>query len=111
MISPHFGLNAPVPNVPPAPTASVEPSVAVSVSVFDAVSALPSATVSVALVAGAVIATLLMLVAVATPRTGVVSVGLVARTGAPEPCAAVHTGNADAPPPTRISVVAPAASV
>ena len=41
------------------------------------VSVLPSASVSVAPAAGAVIATLLMLVAVATPNVGVTSVGLV----------------------------------
>lgn len=45
----------------------------------------PSATVNVALVAGAVIVTLFMLVAVATPSVGVTSVGLVARTMLPEP--------------------------
>lgn len=50
-----------------------------------AVSVFPSAIVSVALVAGAVIATLLMLVAEATPSVGVVSVGLVANTRDPDP--------------------------
>lgn len=45
------------------------------------------------------------------PSAGVISVGESARTGAPVPVAVVQTGNADAPPPTRISVVAPAASV
>ena len=45
---------------------------------MDAVNVLPSAIVNVAPVAGAVMATLLMLVAVATPISGVVSVGLVA---------------------------------
>ena len=45
------------------------------------------------------------------PIFGVVSVGEVARTGAPLHCAVVHTGRADAPPHTRISVVAPFASV
>jgi hypothetical protein len=45
------------------------------------------------------------------PRLGVVSTGDVARTGAPDPVAVVHTGRADAPPPTSTSVVAPAASV
>lgn len=45
------------------------------------------------------------------PRFGVTSVGEVARTGAPDPVAVVQTGKADAPPPTSISVVAPAASV
>ena len=45
------------------------------------------------------------------PRAGVTRVGLVALTGAHEPVAVVHTGSADAPPHTRISVVAPFASV
>ncbi len=45
------------------------------------------------------------------PMFGVVSDGDVARTGAPLPVAVVHTGNADAPPPTNTSVVAPAARV
>ena len=44
------------------------------------VTVLPSAIVSVEPVAGAVIVTLLMLVAVATPRVGVTSVGLVENT-------------------------------
>jgi len=48
---------------------------------------------------------------VGVPNSGVTSVGDVALTGEPEPVAAVHTGNADAPPPTSISVVSPAASV
>mgnify|MGYP006958863238 CR=1 FL=1 len=45
------------------------------------------------------------------PRTGVTNVGDVARTGLPDPVAVVQTGKAEAPPPTKISVVAPAASV
>ena len=45
------------------------------------------------------------------PIFGVTSVGDVARTGAPVPVAVVHTGKADAPPPTSNSVVAPVASV
>ncbi len=45
----------------------------------------PSAIVSVAEVAGAVMATLLILVAVATPKVGVVSDGEEARTIAPVP--------------------------
>jgi len=45
------------------------------------------------------------------PRAGVTSVGDVALTGAPDPVAVVQTGKADAPPPTNISVVAPAANV
>lgn len=45
------------------------------------------------------------------PSAGVTRVGEVARTGAPLPVAVVQMGNALAPPPTSISVVAPAASV
>jgi ABC-type thiamine transport system ATPase subunit len=60
-----------------------------------AVMVLPLAIVSVADVAGAVIVTLLMLVAVATPRTGVVNVGDVnvgdvANTALPEPVSSVN---------------------
>jgi hypothetical protein len=49
----------------------------------------PSARVSVAEVAGAVKATLLIEVAVATPRTGVTSVGEVAKTKEPDPVSSV----------------------
>ena len=45
------------------------------------------------------------------PSAGVTRVGEVARTGAPVPVAVVQTGKADTPPPTRISVVKPAAKV
>jgi hypothetical protein len=45
----------------------------------------PSANVNVAAEAGAVNATLLMLVAVAAPRTGVTNVGVLAKTNAPDP--------------------------
>ena len=55
------------------------------VSVLLAVNVLPSAIVNVALVAGAVMATLLTLVAEATPNVGVVNVGLVPNTNAPVP--------------------------
>ena len=41
---------------------------------------------------------------VGVPSSGVVSVGDVARTGAPDPVAVVHTGSAEAPPPTRYPV-------
>jgi hypothetical protein len=54
-----------------------------------AVRVLPSAIVSVALVAGAVKATLLMLVALATPRVGVVSEGLLLKTSVPDPDSSV----------------------
>jgi hypothetical protein len=66
-----------------------------------AVSVLPSAIVSVAEVAGAVTATLLTDVAVATPNTGVTRVGEVASTTAPLPVEVVApvppeaTGRAD----------------
>src|SRR3989338_4115603 len=62
-----------------------EASVPVNVSVLLAVKVLPSAMVKVAAVAGAVRATLLMEVAVATPRTGVVRVGVVPKTAKPVP--------------------------
>lgn len=71
--------------VPPPPKATELVSVPVNVSVFDAVSVLPSAIVRVDPVAGAVNATLLIEVAVATPSVGVISVGDVARTGLPVP--------------------------
>ena len=57
----------------------------VNVRVLLAVSVFPSAIVKVEPVAGAVIATLLILVADATPRVGVVRDGLVANTRAPDP--------------------------
>lgn len=56
-----------------------------SVVESDAVKVFPSAMVKVEPVAGAVIATLLIEVAVATPKVGVTSVGLVAKTSAPLP--------------------------
>ena len=59
------------------------------VSVLLAVSVLPSAIVKVDPVAGAVIATLLMLVALATPSVGVVKLGDVANTNDPEPVSSV----------------------
>jgi len=49
----------------------------------------PSANVSVAAVAGAVKATLLILVAVATPKTGVINVGVLANTLTPVPVLSV----------------------
>lgn len=51
----------------------------------DVASVEPSAKVKIADVAGAVIVTLLILVAVAAPIVGVVKVGLVPNTNAPEP--------------------------
>ena len=57
----------------------------VKVKVFEAVRVLPSAMVRVALVAGAVRVSLLMVVAEATPRAGVTKVGEVANTKAPVP--------------------------
>lgn len=75
--------------MPPAPNATELESVPVNVSVLLAVSVLPSAIVSVLPVAGAVIATLLMLVADATPRVGVTSVGLLENTTVLEPVSSV----------------------
>ena len=66
--------------VPPTPKVIVLPSVPDSVTVLFAVNVLPSATVSVDPVAGAVSVTLLMVVADATPSVGVVRVGDVALT-------------------------------
>ena len=63
----------------------------VKVSVLLTVSVLPSAIVSVEPVAGAVMLTLLMLVALATPRVGVTRVGLVANTRAPLPVSSLIT--------------------
>jgi hypothetical protein len=80
---------AAVPSVPPVPTFSVEPSVPVSVSVFEEVNVFPSAIVTVEPVAGAVRVTLLMVVADATPSVGVVKVGEVAKTKAPLPVSSV----------------------
>ena len=54
-----------------------------------AVSVFPSAIVKVAEDAGAVMATLLMLVAEAAPRVGVVRLGLVANTSDPVPVSSV----------------------
>lgn len=64
-------------------------SVPVKAMVLLTVSVLPSAIVSVAPVVGAVKATLLTLVADATPKLGVVRLGLVAKTNAPEPVSSV----------------------
>ena len=90
-----------VPKVPPVPTFKVEPSVPVKVKLLLAVRVLPSAMVRVDPVAGAVIATLFTLVAVATPMVGVVKVGLVANTARPVP---VSSSNAPANPAELVSV-------
>jgi hypothetical protein len=92
------------------------------------VSAAPFEIVSVALVVGAVIVTLLMLVAVATPRTGVTSVGVFANTKAPVPVSSlifpassdeVHAAkseifaavDANVPDVGRVTLVAPVAVI
>ena len=64
-------------------------SVPASVMLLFAVSVFPSATVSVDPVAGVVSATLLIVVAEATPRVGVVRLGDVAKTSKPEPVSLV----------------------
>ena len=90
--------------VPPVPNATELASVPVKVSVLLAVNVLPSAIVNVEPVAGAVNATLLIDVAVATPSAGVTSVGVFANTNAPVPvssemtpanCADVVAANCD----------------
>ena len=65
-----------LPKVPPAPMVRVEPSVPARVRVLFDVRVLPSRMVKVDEVAGAVSVTLLMVVAEATPNTGVTRVGL-----------------------------------
>ena len=55
-----------------------------------AVRVLPSAMVKVDPVAGVVKVTLLILVALATPKTGVVRVGEVAKTARPEPVSSLR---------------------
>ena len=71
-----------------APMFKALESVPASVNELLAVSVLPSAMVRVEPEAGAVKATLLTDVAVATPSTGVTRVGVVARTTEPEPVVA-----------------------
>jgi hypothetical protein len=61
--------------IPPAPKATLDESVPDAVKVLLAVKVLPFATVTVDPVAGCVIATLLTVVAVATPNVGVTKVG------------------------------------
>lgn len=62
-----------------------------TVAFADAVNVAPSAMVRVDPVAGAVIATLLTLVAVATPIVGVVRVGEVPKTSTPDPVSLLIT--------------------
>jgi len=71
------------------PKATEEESVPVKVRVLETVRVFPSASVSVAEVAGAVSVTLLTEVAVATPKDGVVKVGEIAKTKAPLPVSSV----------------------
>ena len=89
------------PRVPPPPTFNVEPSVPVKVKLLLAVSVLPLAIVSVDPVAGAVIVTLFIDVAEATPIVGVVKVGDVANTARPVP---VSSFSAPANPAELVSV-------
>ena len=75
--------------VPPDPNATDDPSVPLNVNVLFAVRVLPLAMVNVAPVPGLVIATLLILVAVAAPKIGVVNVGDELNTKLPVPVAPV----------------------
>ena len=79
-----------VANVPVVGKVTLVNAVAVSVKEYapDVTKLAPSATVKVADVAGAVKVNLLMLVAVATPKTGVTNVGLVSKTILPVPVTA-----------------------
>jgi hypothetical protein len=70
----------------------VVPSVPAKVSEALEAKVLPSAIVSVAELAGAVIVSLLIVVAVAAPSVGVTSVGDVARTILPVPVEETHSG-------------------
>ena len=80
-------------------------SVPANVSELEAVSVLPSAMVSVALVAGAVMATLFTLVAEATPSVGVVKEGEVANaTTVPEPVVEYDVPHAE---PVELAIPAP----
>ena len=83
--------NALLPSVPPAPMLSVEPSVPVKLSVLLAVSVFPSAMVRVEPVAGAVMESLLRLVAVAVPMFGVVNEGEIEKTSEPVPVSSDNT--------------------
>jgi hypothetical protein len=88
---PAGGAVAQFRTVPDAVYVQISVSVIVfRLTVFVAVNVLPSAIVSVALDAGAVIVTLLIVVAVAAPREGVVKAGLVANTAAPDPVSSVN---------------------
>lgn len=81
--------NASVPSVPPVPIFRRLPSVPEKASVLLAVKVFPFDTVSVPVVDE--IRSPLMLVAVATPRTGVVSVGDVPKTASPVPVSSLST--------------------
>jgi hypothetical protein len=77
------------PNVFAPVTVSALPRVMAVPEAAGPVSVTPSGRVSVAAVAGAVMATLLMLLAVATPSDGVTRFGEVAKTAAPVPVSSV----------------------
>ena len=77
--------------VPPVPNATVEPSVPVNVKVLFEVNVFPSIIVNVDPFAGAVIVTLLTVVAVATPIVGVINVGLSLNTNSPVPVSSLIT--------------------
>ena len=98
---------AKVANVPVVGNVTLVAAVAVKVSEYapDVARVAPFAMVSVADVAGAVNATLLMLVAVATPKTGVTNVGLVASTLLPVPVFVTLTRFLDASVATALDAV------
>lgn len=98
---------AKVANVPVVGNVTLVAALAVRVNEYapDVARVAPSAMVSVAAVAGAVSATLLMLVADATPKIGVTNVGLVARTLLPVPVFVTLTRFLDASVATALDAV------
>ena len=94
--------------VPPAPNATDDVSVPVNVNVLLAVRVLPSAIVNVDPVAGAVIVTLFIDVADATPKVGVVSEGELLNTRRPVPVSSEITpaNSAEVVAPNTLSLLA-----
>ena len=89
----------------PVGKAKVVLSVPVKVRVLPRVKVFPSAMVIAAEVAGALIVTLLIDVAVATPMVGVTRVGEVAPTTAPEPVVELNAPMVNWPPPAAFVCV------
>ena len=100
-----LALKAIAAKVPPVPMFKDEASVPEKVKVLEIVKILPSAIVSVEPVAGAVMVTLLIVVAVAAPREGVVKAGDVCRaTTVPLPVVEYDVPQAE---PVELAIPAP----